>query len=208
MHLKVTRLAFNRAQVLEWVSRINCNCYLVFFPHFWTILTIRRCARSVKLWNEIPSNKVQTSSPKKWRKTKVDENPAPKFCFLADANQKFYFQWPYVWNDTHFWCCFQCVYTTTQPCSVGTKLHPVWCKRSVRYVVVNNLFLWPAKYSPTWLIYCTCAVTASNKNKPTNNCRGMTILQLQLPISRFDCEITKRYLKNDFFQPSLNYNLG
>ena len=58
---KQTRLAFDRAQVLEWVLRNNCNFYLVFFLHFWTILTIRWYARSLKLWNEVPSNKFQTS---------------------------------------------------------------------------------------------------------------------------------------------------
>ena len=33
-HPKVTRLAFDRAQVLEWILRNNCNCYLVFFFSF------------------------------------------------------------------------------------------------------------------------------------------------------------------------------
>ena len=58
-HPKVTRLAFARAQVLEWVLCSNCNClYSVFFLHFCgTILTIRRYARSLKLWNEVSSNK-------------------------------------------------------------------------------------------------------------------------------------------------------
>ena len=32
-HPKVRRLAFDRAQVLEWVLRNNCNCYLVLFLH-------------------------------------------------------------------------------------------------------------------------------------------------------------------------------
>ena len=79
---KVTRLTFNRAQVLKWVLINNCNCYLVFFLHFCTILIIRRCARSLKLWNEIPSNTFQSSLPKnKCRKTKADQNPAPNFDF-------------------------------------------------------------------------------------------------------------------------------
>ena len=53
------RLAFDRAQVLEWVLCSNCNClYSVFFLHFCgTILTIRRYARSLKLWNEVSNNK-------------------------------------------------------------------------------------------------------------------------------------------------------
>ena len=38
------------AQVLESVLRNNCNRYLVFFLHFWTILTIRNYARSLNLW--------------------------------------------------------------------------------------------------------------------------------------------------------------
>ena len=62
---KVTSLVFDRAQELEWVLRNNCNFYLVFFLHFWTLLTIRRYARSLKLWNEVPSNKFQTSLPQK-----------------------------------------------------------------------------------------------------------------------------------------------
>ena len=59
------RLAFDHVQVLEWVLRNNCSCYLVFFLHFWTILTIPRYTRSLKLWNEVPSNKLQTSLPQK-----------------------------------------------------------------------------------------------------------------------------------------------
>ena len=36
-------MAFDCAQVLEWVIFNNCiNCYLAFFPHFWTISTVRR----------------------------------------------------------------------------------------------------------------------------------------------------------------------
>ena len=62
---KVTRLAFDSVQVLEWVLLSNCNCYLVFFLHFWTILTIQRYAHSLKLWNEAPSNKFETSLPQK-----------------------------------------------------------------------------------------------------------------------------------------------
>ena len=56
---QVTRLAFDRSQVLEWVLCSNCNClYSVFFLHFCgTILTIRRYARSLKLWNEVSNNK-------------------------------------------------------------------------------------------------------------------------------------------------------
>ena len=52
-HLKVTRLAFDHAEVLEWVLCNNCNCYLVFFLHFWTLLTIQNYAGSLKLWNSI-----------------------------------------------------------------------------------------------------------------------------------------------------------
>ena len=55
-HPKVTRLPFDCAQVLEWVLHNNCNCYFAFFLYFWTILTIRRYAHSLKLWNEVPSN--------------------------------------------------------------------------------------------------------------------------------------------------------
>ena len=51
--------------MLEWVLCNNCNCYLVFFLHFWTILTIRRYARSLKVRNKVPSKKFQTSLPSK-----------------------------------------------------------------------------------------------------------------------------------------------
>ena len=64
-HPKVTRLAFDCAQVLKWVLRNNCNCYLAFFLYFWTILTIRRYARPLKLWYEVPSKRFQTSLPQK-----------------------------------------------------------------------------------------------------------------------------------------------
>ena len=65
-HPKAARLAFDRAQVLKWALSNNCNSYLaVFFLHFWTILTVRRYARALKLWNEVPSNKFQTSLPQK-----------------------------------------------------------------------------------------------------------------------------------------------
>ena len=43
--------------------------------------TIRRYARSLKLWNEVLRNKSQTSFPQRFV-TKVDENPAPNFVFL------------------------------------------------------------------------------------------------------------------------------
>ena len=57
--LKMARLAFDHAQVLEWVLGNNCIYYLVFFLNFWTIVTIQRYACSLKLWNEVPSNKFQ-----------------------------------------------------------------------------------------------------------------------------------------------------
>ena len=57
-HSKVTRMAFDCAQVLEWVLRNHCNCYLIFFLHCWTILTIRRYTRSLKLWNEEHALKI------------------------------------------------------------------------------------------------------------------------------------------------------
>ena len=41
------------------------DCYLVFFVNFWTILTICRHARSLKLWDEVPRNKFHTSLPQK-----------------------------------------------------------------------------------------------------------------------------------------------
>ena len=43
--MKVPRFAFGCAQVLEWVLRNNCNCYLVFFLCFWTVSTIRNRGR-------------------------------------------------------------------------------------------------------------------------------------------------------------------
>ena len=46
----MTKLAFDRAQVLEWVLLNNCNCYLVFFLHLSAILTIRRYAHSRLLY--------------------------------------------------------------------------------------------------------------------------------------------------------------
>ena len=47
----VTRLAFDRAQVIIWVK------------FYATILTMHAC--SLKLRNEVPSNKFQTSLPQK-----------------------------------------------------------------------------------------------------------------------------------------------
>ena len=79
--------------MLKWVFRNNCNCCLVLLFHFWTILNIRRYAPCLKLWNEVPSNKFQTSVPQKLvTKDEIWWKSRTEFCFLVDANQKFHFQ--------------------------------------------------------------------------------------------------------------------
>ena len=72
--------------VLKWIIRVR---------FYTTILTIRRYACSLKLWNKVLSNKFQTwlFLRNKWRNTNSSWWKSPtKFCFLADTNQKFSFK--------------------------------------------------------------------------------------------------------------------
>ena len=48
-----------------WVLRNNCNGYLVFLFPFLVKFDCPNICRSLKLWNEVPSNKFQTSLAQK-----------------------------------------------------------------------------------------------------------------------------------------------
>ena len=83
-HPKVTKLAFDHAQVLEWVLCNNCNCFLVSFSisgQFW----LSEDTGMPVLWSCGTGFQVINFRlfylENKWWKTKVDENVAPNCLF-------------------------------------------------------------------------------------------------------------------------------